>query len=95
LPPLWSRQILLICKEALTNTFKHAEAKNVIVSFVIFHRQLKVSIIDDGKGFNYETLDRKNGIHNISYRAKRINAIVNITSNDRGTTIELLTNSIV
>ena len=45
--------------EGLTNAAKHAEAKNVWVSVREEERQIRITVKDDGKGFDAGTEMRK------------------------------------
>jgi ligand-binding sensor domain-containing protein/signal transduction histidine kinase len=72
LPSGWSRQLVLIFKEAMTNTLKHAQA-----SEVYFHLQLKensfVLIVEDnGIGIPEKILSKGNGLRNMKSRAGQI-----------------------
>jgi len=72
--PETKRNIFFIYKEALNNIVKHAEAKNVDIKFNIENGFIFLSIKDDGKGFNTESINSGNGLKNIKSRAKEINA---------------------
>ena len=87
LPFQWSRQILLIFKESITNAFKHAEASNVTIYFHLAKNKLCITINDDGQGFDIDNLERKNGLNNIFNRAKKIGASIEIQTNEGGTSI--------
>ncbi|APV44351.1 Signal transduction histidine kinase [Dehalogenimonas formicexedens] len=52
LPPQIELQVLRICQEAMNNIRKHAEAKNIHFEMVRRDEHLRVSIQDDGKGFD-------------------------------------------
>jgi signal transduction histidine kinase len=80
-----------IIQEALNNIVKHAEASQVDVSFWFENDIIKLSIADNGKGFDAE-LKRKsgNGIYNMHDRAEILGGTFQITSSaGKGTLIEV------
>lgn len=87
LPYYWSRQLLLLFKEAMTNSLKHANASTVTLELSILNNILKICFSDDGKGFEMDKIKRKNGLLNIQKRAKKIKGNLIISSN-RGTVVE-------
>ena len=54
-------QIVRIIQEALTNIRKHAAAKNVTVRFDQEDRRVRISIQDDGRGFDPSAVSGKEG----------------------------------
>jgi signal transduction histidine kinase len=75
------RNVLLAFKEALNNIVKHANAKNVMINCKKNNTNLELSIIDDGKGFEMETLDNQgNGLKNFHDRMKEIGGEAKIES---------------
>ncbi|WP_428224368.1 ligand-binding sensor domain-containing protein [Flavobacterium sp.] len=89
LPYYWSRQILLLFKEAMTNTMKYAKAQKCQLSFEIIDNQLRVAFDDDGIGFKENELKRINGLKNMQKRAQKLNAVLEIHS-EKGTLIKLI-----
>ena len=90
IPYGFSREVNLIIKEAMTNTFNHSQATNVSFTLGQDGDQCELKLEDDGTGFIPEKVDR-NGIKNMQTRADRMGAILHIqTSPDQGTTIRLL-----
>jgi signal transduction histidine kinase/ligand-binding sensor domain-containing protein len=62
-------QILLAVKETLNNVVKYAHAREVRLCIAFASGRLKISISDDGSGFNPETVStRGNGLGNIRQR---------------------------
>jgi signal transduction histidine kinase len=94
LPPGWSRHIVLIIKEALTNCMKHAECKNVWVFVKMEGYSIKLTIRDDGHGFCMESLKLKNsgiGLENMKFRAGKLDFSLEIKKGEKaGTEIILL-----
>lgn len=81
LPYYWSKQIIYIFKEALTNAVKHSECSDIKLRFSFKDDVLEISCIDNGIGFNEEQLNHKNGLYNIKERSKRIGCSLTIISN--------------
>ncbi|HCW07756.1 MAG TPA: hypothetical protein DGG95_10380 [Cytophagales bacterium] len=80
-----------ILMEAVQNTLKHAQAKNIIV---IIHcgEQLLIEIKDDGVGFETER-GTGNGLHNMEWRASQAGFRFQFFSEKgKGTRIELVKN---
>jgi signal transduction histidine kinase len=90
LPYYWSKQIIFIFKEAITNIVKHANAKVVKLVFSFKDNHLEISIHDDGKGFN-NSEGLGNGLINMKTRAQRIDCKLSIVSiPENGTTITFI-----
>lgn len=93
---LWSSQIILITKEILTNSLIHSKATEV--EFTLHFNKnniLQLSIIDNGVGFDFNTLKRLNGIKNVIKRADSIGCTVNIESEiNKGSCVKVLFNQI-
>jgi len=87
LPYYWSKQIIYIFKEAITNSAKHANAENAKMLFSFDTKELIIEFTDDGKGFDINSV-RLNGISNMEARADRIDCSVKVeTKIDKGTSI--------
>lgn len=90
LPYGFSREANLIFKEAMTNTFKSAEAKNATLSLMSQENGFEFVFEDDGIGFNVEGKNAFNGIKNIRERAEKIKAVLTLFSEEgKGTRISL------
>ncbi len=87
LPYYWSKQLLLLFKEAMTNSLKHANATEVNLIFSQKKNYLIIQFSDNGKGFDQENLKRKNGLLNMQKRADRIGGELVVTSK-KGTKIK-------
>ncbi len=91
LSPLTEIQLIRIIHEALTNTFKHAQATAITVAFERDRAVLKVTIEDDGKGFVPETVISKRfhfGLQTMKERAEALGGRLTIDSApDKGTRI--------
>jgi signal transduction histidine kinase len=74
--------IYRIAQEALTNIADHAQAKNVQVTLMRESAQIKLSIGDDGCGFDPSTLDKehKYGLRGMRERAEMVGGKLYIES---------------
>jgi len=86
-----------IIQEALTNTAKHAQAENVQVSINRRKASLKVTIQDDGKGFDAEKVsslpvhERGSGLTGMRERLLTVNGKLNISSKkDQGARLDII-----
>lgn len=87
LPDYWSRQLILIFKEAFTNTLKHSNATNAKLTILQKSSTLRVVFTDDGNGFKQADKTFTNGLANIKRRVLKIGVDLEITSTNKGTTI--------
>lgn len=81
--------IYRIVQEAIQNVIKHSNAKNCIISISKIENGNKITITDDGIGFDYKAVRNSNGLKNISTRATQLKAAITITSTSDGTIIIL------
>lgn len=70
----FSREVNLIFKEAMTNSFNHSKAKNVSFTLKQEGDRFEMTLEDDGIGFSLEELPKVNGMKNMKNRADRIGA---------------------
>lgn len=91
LPSGYSRQLVLIFKEAMTNALKHAEATKVYFRLNLNGNEFVLELCDDGKGLSSEKVGKGNGFKNMRSRARQINCSIQVESNQKpsGTTIKL------
>lgn len=59
LGPLVDLQLLRICQEAMVNAIRHSGARNIRVNIHPENGRLAVSIVDDGRGFDAASSDRR------------------------------------
>ncbi len=74
------RNIFLIYKEILTNVVRHSNAVKCDISLKRQMNKLILSISDDGQGFSTSGEKKHGGLENIYYRAKKIHARIDLTS---------------
>lgn len=80
LPHYWNRQLLLLFKEAMTNSFKYSQATTGILIFKVNGNTLNIEFKDDGIGFDPKTITRKNGLFNLQKRADKLKGQLAINS---------------
>lgn len=80
LPMGTSRHLVMLFKEAISNTLKHAQASEVCLQFVVENEQMQIVWKDNGIGFESTKANNGNGLQNMHSRAKRIGGKVIIES---------------
>ncbi|MCF6130111.1 histidine kinase [Flavobacterium sp. AS60] len=88
LPYYWSKQLIYIFKEALTNAFKHSKGDKVVFSFDYDGITLTIKCSDNGIGVKKTESIASNGITNMTKRAKKLGGVLEIQfERDAGTTV--------
>ena len=88
----YARNIMMICKEALTNILKHSQCNKALVEAGLFEgNKILLVIADKGKGFNTNNVEYGNGLNNIRQRADYLKANMEIHSNEQTGTRIILT----
>jgi signal transduction histidine kinase len=72
------RDLLLIFKEAVNNAARHSGCTAVAISIVADHNTLKLTIKDDGVGFDPWTEVEGHGLASMRRRAERIRGVLRI-----------------
>ena len=95
---LWPEQtlnLLRILQEASTNALRHGEARNIAISTCLVDDRIRIEIVDDGKGFDPDSVEKGFGLGNMRRRADDAGLNLSIESSDAGTrvAIELPTDS--
>ena len=81
------RNLYLIYKEILNNIVKHSEAKRVVICISENGSKILLEVEDDGIGFtNDKTTQMGEGLKNIKKRAKELNGIAEVKSDNSGGT---------
>ncbi len=86
-------ELLLICREAIVNAARHADAHQVTVSLSETNGLVRLQIQDDGRGFEVSTLSGQGmrGLKLMRQRIERMGGELSIHSHPgRGTTIEAI-----
>jgi ligand-binding sensor domain-containing protein/signal transduction histidine kinase len=91
LPYGFSREANLIFKEAMTNAFKHSDAKNVSFYLRPTEKGYEMVLEDDGIGLEVERIKSSNGIKNIRSRAEKIQSslVIDKPAGGQGTRVQL------
>lgn len=93
LAPVTENNILRIGQEAITNAARHAQAKHIEVVLSFEERSLRLSITDDGKGFDPSQPPKSNGgfgLIGMRERAVIVRGKLTVSSEvGKGTTITL------
>jgi signal transduction histidine kinase len=84
-PSSVNHHLLRIGQEAITNAVKHAKARTVRVTLDYSDSEFRLSVEDDGVGFDPETVLQGSrsghfGLHGIRARARKIQAAATISS---------------
>jgi signal transduction histidine kinase len=92
--PLVRDEVYRICREALSNAFRHSYAKHVSVKVHFCPDSFEVSVIDDGQGIEEVIMQRGRdghfGLRGMQANAKRIGAVLTIESKSgQGTKVTL------
>lgn len=75
------RNVFLIAKEALNNTAKYSKCTEVKIEFAYSYSVLKMTIMDNGKGFDASKDYARNGLRNMKYRGEKVGGKVAVSSN--------------
>lgn len=74
-----NRNIYMLVKEALQNIVKHANSTEVKL-LILIDKDLKIRIIDNGKGFVTDTSNSGNGLKNLKSRAEALGGMLIVRS---------------
>ena len=77
------RNLFLVVKEAVHNVYKHSQAKNIHIQFKQTDTSFKIAVIDDGIGLS-DTIQKGNGLTNMSLRMEGINGTFEIVPGQKG-----------
>ena len=89
LDPDETLQLIQLTREAMSNVARHADASKVLVNVEDRRERLRLSIIDDGRGFDTDTEQRPghHGLTNMHARAESLGGSLAIESDDDGTRV--------
>ncbi|WP_395053414.1 tetratricopeptide repeat protein [Flavobacterium sp.] len=77
-------------QEAINNSIKYADADIISITIKQVNSKTNIFIKDNGKGFDYETIEKGNGINNMKKRIEEIGGNFNLSSSNEGTKIEIM-----
>ena len=85
------QHIWMIYKELITNVVRHAQATHVKVQLTKKGNELKVSVSDNGIGFDTTAESDGNGLKNIKRRSDKLKATLTLVSSSTdGTSCALM-----
>ncbi len=87
--PADKRHVLLIFKEVMHNSLKHAGSTNTNLELVQDEHLIKFRFKDNGTGFKMNGHNVGHGLNNVKRRAQMIHARIDIHSEGTGTVAEL------
>lgn len=87
LSPSQTLNLYRIAQEAITNSVKYADAAGIKIVFEVGENNLKMSILDDGKGFDASTNSVGNGLANMRARAEELGGKISVSSSEHGTEV--------
>lgn len=78
-------------QEAVNNAIKYANASVISINVKTDNKQMKISIQDNGIGFDQDTIEKGNGLQNMQKRIEEIGGeFCLFSSREEGTRIEIL-----
>jgi signal transduction histidine kinase len=80
------KDLLLLFKEIIHNAVRHANCSCITVTYGTTRTSLWLKICDDGCGFDPATVHRNNGLRNLEYRAREIQASLSLDTRPGGPT---------
>jgi signal transduction histidine kinase/ligand-binding sensor domain-containing protein len=95
LHPLVGDEVYRIAREAMANAFHHAAARRIDVELSFTSDELRVRILDDGRGVSDAVIEAGRpghfGLHGMRKRARNIGATLNVWSRvDGGTEVAVI-----
>jgi PAS domain S-box-containing protein len=89
--PNTAMSVYRIIQEFVNNSTKHSGCKNIFIDLKADQSNLLLKMADDGVGFDYNTINKGNGIDNMNLRVNYLNGDINIKSQkDEGVSIEIM-----
>ena len=81
-------------QEAVNNAIKYADASEILVQVKPNENGIIIEILDNGKGFDLDTIDLGNGVVNMQKRIEEIGGVFKIQSEiAKGTQITISLNN--
>lgn len=77
-------------QEAVNNSMKYANASVISINAKVIESQIKITIQDNGLGFDLKTIEKGNGLKNMQKRIEEIGGEFHLSSSNEGTRIEIL-----
>lgn len=89
LDPRIAEEALKLLTEALSNALRHAGASRIRVSVLVADRYGTITVVDNGRGFDPDTVEKGMGLLNMAERARRLGGEVSVESDGNGTSVEI------
>lgn len=89
LPAFAARHIIYIFKELMTNTARHANAREVVLEKTVYHDRLSLCLVDDGNWKEPNPGQSHFGLRTIERRCNANAFKLTINKKENGTSIEL------
>ncbi len=83
------RHLYLIFKEAVNNVLRHSGATQARISLRIGGGQLRLQVVDDGRGFDPSGLEAGHGVQNMTQRAQLLRGTLTISSRPGETMVDV------
>ena len=84
------REVFLIFKESVNNAARHSGCTQAKIGVAVTKGSLSFSVVDNGKGFDAESVEAGEGLLSMRERAEKIGGELVITSSaGAGTTVRL------
>ena len=88
-----SYEIYLCLKEAINNAAKYSNAKTITLDYQVTDNTIKLSVSDDGNGFDINNVKQGNGLSNMQKRMTNIGARFEMLSKpNNGTVVRAIIN---
>lgn len=92
LPDAYATALFRVTQEALTNVVRHAGARRADLTLAYTERDLRLTIHDDGRGFDYAEVQqdprRGIGLRNMRERMTALSGSLSFHTSDQGTTLQ-------
>lgn len=72
--------LIMAVKEAVNNVIKHADATEMRIRISLENWMLRISVLDDGRGFDSSVVEAGNGLNNLESRMNKIGGSVSVES---------------
>jgi len=88
MPSRYSRELMRMLQECVTNALKHAEPRNISIALRVEDNFLLMRVEDDGRGFDVTKPGPGIGLEGLKTRTRRLNGTLSIDSQPGATVIE-------
>jgi two-component system NarL family sensor kinase len=88
IPAEWNEDLHWLIVEALNNSLKHAQAREVAITIKSAKKNLEVEVRDNGKGFDVRRIHAGGfGMRTMRERAKIMGGTLKVKSSSEGTSV--------